>query len=114
MADQEPIVVNPNPAGAMVLTGLRQTALIIGGAVSLAGMVRGHDVQGIVDYLQTDTFATVFAALGTVGTVAYGQVRELRKKFEAVTMAQAAPDTVAVIGHKRGWLGRLVDRIRAL
>lgn len=114
MPDGEPIVVEPSAKGAMVLTGLRQTALIVGGTVSILGMVRGHDVQGLVEYVQSDTFATAFAAVLTAGTVVYGQLRELKRKVEAVTMAQAAPDDVAVIGHKRGWFGRLVDRIRAL
>lgn len=115
MADeQQPIVVEPSAKGAMVLTGLRQLALIIGGAVSIIGMAKGRDLQGIVEYVQSDTFATVFATILTTGTVIYGQARELTKKAQAVIMAEAAPDSVAVVGHKRGWFRRLIDRIRAL
>lgn len=115
MTEGQPIVVDPNAGTTVFLTAVRYLALIIGGGIAIGGMARGHDLNGLIVYVQSDTFATVVSAVATSGLYLYGLFRELRKKAEAVIMAHAVPDTVAVVGKPpRGWFGRLVDRIRAL
>lgn len=114
MSDGQPIVVDPSAGGTLFLTAVRYTALIIGGGIAIGGMARGHDLNGLIAYVQSDTFATVVSAIATTGLYLYGLFRELKRKTEAVIMADAAPDAIAVVGRARGWFGRLVDRIRAL
>lgn len=115
VSDGQPIVVDPNAGATMALTAIRYTALIISGGIAIGGMARGHDLNGLIAYVQSDTFATVLSAFSMTAIYLYGMVRELKRKAEAVIMADAAPDAVAVVGKPpRGWFGRLVDRIRAL
>jgi hypothetical protein len=95
-----PIVVDPSPVPDMLVTGMRQIVLVIGGATTLASMFRGRDVGGIGQYVMSNNFAIFMAALVTLATFAYGQLKTLWNKRRSVTMANASPDSVAIVQPK--------------
>lgn len=92
-----PIVVNPSPVGEQVASGVRQLVVLLGGFVAIAGFLRQRDLAGLVGYLQSGEFVPVVGALAAAAAVTYAQLKTRWRKREAVTMADAAPDSVAIV-----------------
>ena len=111
---EQPIVVNPSATSEMITTGIRQLALVFGGFVTIAGFFHGHSLRAVVTWATSDDFGPFLTAILTVGAFLWGQIRTLRNKRKAVTMASAAPDSVAVVLEPRPLLERgeaLIKRI---
>lgn len=96
MADT-PIVVNPSPAAEQISAGIRTLIVLVGGISAIIGLLGKHDILGLVVYLQSSAAVPVVGAAGAVGAFLYGQWKTIVRKREAVTIAAAAPDSVAVI-----------------
>lgn len=104
MTDPEkPIKVDPSISLSMIIIGGRQIILVVGGAVSLYGFFRAHDLSGFGGWLGSELF-TMLGAISTIAVFLYGQWRAFWAKHEAVRMASAAPNKVAVV--RTSWLTR--------
>lgn len=97
MTDKPPIVVDPNVLGASVAMGIRQIALVGGGAAAVWGSYSSHDWTGLFAYLASDGMGAALVALATIGVFAYGQVRMWRDKLDTLYMARKVDDSVAVV-----------------
>lgn len=100
MSDSEPIVVNPNPAKDQIATATRDVALLLAALPALIALLGKRDVIGIVNYLASAEGSTVLGMLVAAGVVAWRQIIARRKKAELVTVAEAAPNRVAVVEAK--------------
>lgn len=80
-----PIVVDSSAIPSGLMLGLRQVALAAGSYLIGRG------------YLSADTATAIGSVLLIVAPVVWGQVRSYLKKRQDVTIANAAPDSVAVV-----------------
>ena len=104
MSDLEkPIKVDPSISLAMIFTGGRQVILIVGGAISLYGFIRSHDISGFGGWLGSELF-TVLGAIGTIAVFLYGQWHAFWAKRNTVKIADAAPDNTVIV--RTSWLTR--------
>ncbi|MBA3831672.1 MAG: hypothetical protein H0X34_07225 [Chthoniobacterales bacterium] len=104
MTDPEtPIKVDPSISLAMIFTGGRQILLIVGGAISLYGFIRSHDISGFGGWLGSELF-TILGAASTIAVFLYGQWRAFWAKRDAVKIADAAPNGTAIV--QTSWLTR--------
>lgn len=92
-----PIEVNDGTAATLLITGVRQLALIASGGMTMLAYARDRDLAGLADWVQGDTFATFAIAAAGVGTFAYGQYRTWRNKRQTIKLAHAAPDRIAIV-----------------
>lgn len=100
---ETPIKVDPSISLTMILTGGRQILLVVGGAISLYGFLRSHDISGFGGWLGSE-FVTIIGAIGVIGTFLYGQWHAFLAKHQAVKMAHATPNQIAVV--RISWLTR--------
>lgn len=105
--DEQPIVVNPSATGDMLVTGLRQIVLVVGGAGTVIGFAKGHDVKGAMDWILSSDFAVASSAALTISVFVYGQARVLWNKRKTLTLANRVPDSVAVVVPSRPLIARL-------
>lgn len=94
---QQPYTVNPSAIMAQAPVLLRQVTLVLGGVAAVLGFVSTHDLAGLVAYLQSEQFVPIFVALSGAASLAWGQVKAHRDRVRLVTIAKAAPDSVAVV-----------------
>lgn len=100
MSEPTPIIVNPNPAKDQIATATRDIALLLAALPALIALLGKRDVIGIVNYLASAEGSTVLGMIVAAGVVAWRQVIARRKKAELVTVAEAAPNKVAVVEEK--------------
>lgn len=94
---ETPVVVNPSPVADQVGTIMRDLALILAALPALLAVLGTRDVKQIVGFLSSTEFAPVLGVLVTGGVLLWRQLIARRAKAELVTVATAAPDSVAVI-----------------
>lgn len=97
MTEETPIVVNPSPAKDQIATATRDAALLLAALPALIALLGKRDVIGIVNYLASAEGSTVLGMIVAAGVVAWRQIIARRKKAELVTVAEAAPNRVAVV-----------------
>jgi len=100
MADSGPIQINPSPVTSQVYTGLRDVAILLSGGTALLGYLSKHDLAGAIDWLQSNAAVPFVAACITIGTFAYRQWKARKDKATIVTIAEEAPNSVAVVTPK--------------
>lgn len=100
MTDKTPIIVNPSPAKDQIATATRDVALLLAALPALIALLGKRDVIGIVNYLASAEGSTVLGMIVAAGVVAWRQIIARRKKTELVTVAEAAPNRVAVVEQK--------------
>lgn len=83
--DTTPIVVNPDQTVAQLGVALRYALTMIGGYLVAKGWI-GEDLVELIVAIAT-----------LIGPVAYAVYRSHQQKKALVRVAEAAPDTVAVI-----------------
>lgn len=99
-----PIVVDPSALPDLLVTGMRQIVLVVGGSTSLLGLFQGRDVAGVGQYIMSNDFAIFVAAAATLYTMGYGLLKTLWNKRRSVILANAVPDSVAIVQpHARWW-----------
>ena len=89
--------INPSALAAHIPVLIRQVLLVVGGVIAAVGFLSRHDMAGLWAYLQTDEFATIAATAVTLGSLAWGQWKAYKDRARLVTIAQSAPDNVAVV-----------------
>lgn len=92
-----PIVVDPSPVTSQVYTGLRDIAILLSGCTALLGFVSKHDLAGAIGWLQSNAAIPFVATCIAIGTFAFRQWKARQDKAEKVVLAQAAPNSVAVV-----------------
>lgn len=98
--NENPIIVNPNPAKDQIATATRDVALILAALPALIALLGKRDVIGIVNYLASAEGSTVLGAIVAAGVLVWRQFIARQKKAELVAVATAAPDQVAVVEPK--------------
>lgn len=99
MAD-EPVVVSPN-AGLIdgVQAAARYAVVIVGFVTAVLGLLKVHDVAGIIALIQSNGGTVLGAVSGLIalGTAAYGVLKSLRRGSQIATVAASpkVPDSVA-------------------
>lgn len=100
---EKQIKVDPSISLAMILTGGRQIALVLGGGISLFGFFRSHDISGFGSWIGGELF-TIIGAISVIAAFLYGQWHTFWTKRAAVITANAAPNEIAVV--RTSWLTR--------
>lgn len=95
--DDQPIVVDPSAKVAMLVTALRQIALVVGGAGTVIGFAKGHDIKGALDYVLSSDFAVAMSAIATIAVFVYGQFRVIWDRRKLITVAGHVDDRVAIV-----------------
>lgn len=80
-----PIVVNPNPVPAQVWIAVRDVLKIGGGLLVARGVVSDAELE------------TILGALLIIGPVVWSQIRARRDREKLTVVAEAAPNSVAVV-----------------
>lgn len=97
MTESTPIVVNPSSVQAMIITGLRYFATVVGGVTAVLGLVGKRDLSGLIAYVQSADGLALIGAIVAIGGSAYGVFKTYSNKQKLVTTADAAPNSVAVV-----------------
>lgn len=92
-----PIVVNPKSSGEQAASAMRSAIILLGGLTTLLGLLRTHDIAGLVVFLQSTAALPFLGAVSAIGAFLYGQWRIIVRKREARTMAAKVDDSVAVL-----------------
>lgn len=92
-----PIVVNPKSGGEQAASAMRSAIILFGGMATILGLLRTHDIAGLVVFLQSTAAVPVLGVLSALGAFLYGQWKIIVRKREARTMAAHADDSVAVV-----------------
>lgn len=97
MPDEKPIVINPSPAADQGGAATRDFLLIISVLPAAIAVLGTRDVKQIVDFISSAQFAPVLGLIIGAGTLAWRQIVTRNKKKESVTIAEAAPNSAAVV-----------------
>jgi len=89
MTDMPQIVVPDSPAPTQLVMGVRQAILLIAGAVSAFGAVNYGTQIGM--------FAAYAGPIAALITFIYGQIHVFHDHAKMKVMAQAAPNSVAIV-----------------
>lgn len=92
------IEVSPNAVTIDQLAAAgRSAALVIGALGSILGLLKAHDLVGLIAWLQTSEAATAGSAALAVGAFAWGQwkTRHRAKQVKSVAASPAVPAEVA-------------------
>lgn len=92
-----PIVVNPNSTPDVTKTVLHDVAIVAAAFPILVKLVGARDLTGLLQWLQSSDGATVLAIIVPAVLAAWRGWRTRQRKAALVTMAQAAPNNVAIV-----------------
>lgn len=112
--EEQPIIVDPSARTDMFVTGLRQIVLVIGGAGTVIGFAKTHDIHAAMGYVLSSDFAVASSATVTIIAFVYGQLRVLWNKRKLVTAARSADDSVAVVRKKAPLAERFTAQIKRI
>lgn len=105
MDQKYPIVVSASAIQTTLLAALRILGVLIGGATAILGFVSKRDLSGLIAYVQSSDFVAVAGALAAAISFGYGLWHTYRQKSNLVTVAKAAPDSVATFVDKPSGTG---------
>lgn len=94
---ETPIVVNASPVVAQVNTALRDIALVATAVPALTALLGKHDMLGLIKWAASSEAAPAVSVGVSVGVFVWRQIHARRNRAEKVAMAEAAPDSVAVV-----------------
>lgn len=89
-----PIKVDPNKLQAVAVTLALAIIGIIGGATTLIGLLKAHDMAGVYNWLQSTPAATFFAGVATVLSLGGLGARTVVRKLREVYLAWHAPNAI--------------------
>jgi len=92
-----PIIVNPSAVPVVANTVVRDIAIVAAAFPILVKLIGARDLTGILQWLQSSDGATVLAIVVPVVLTWWRTRRNLRAKAEAVTVAESAPNSVAIV-----------------
>lgn len=101
MDDQDkPVIINPSPVPDQLGSAGRDIMLVAAALPALIAVVGTRDVKQIVDYVGSSEFAPALAVIVTGVVFVWRQMKARRNKARMVTIANSAPDSVAVVETK--------------
>jgi len=92
-----PIVVNASSAPDVTKTVLRDIAIVAAAFPILVKLIGARDLNGLLHWLQSSDGATVMAVVVPAALSAWRGWQTRRRKEALVTVAQAAPNSVAIV-----------------
>lgn len=92
-----PIVVNPSLLPSAGGTILRDILVIAAALPILVKLIGSRDLRGIIDWIGSSDGATVIAIVVPLLVSGWRAWRSTKQKAKFVTVAAAAPDSVAVV-----------------
>lgn len=95
-----PIEVTNSVTPEQLYTLIRQLVLVFGGFATLLGLLKTHDIAGILAFLRSSDFLTAAIAVVTVAVAIYGNLATRWRKKQLIVAARAAPDTIAKVVTK--------------
>jgi len=97
MTQDTPIVVNPSLSATAGGTILRDMLVIVAALPILVKLIGARDLRGILDWLASNDGATVLAVIVPLAVSGWRAWRATKQKTKLVTLAEAAPDSMAVV-----------------
>lgn len=94
---ETPIVVTPSTTADMTGTVVRDIAIVAAAFPILLKLIGARDLNGILHWLQSSDGATVLAIVVPAALTTWRAWRTRVRKAELVTVASAAPNSVAVV-----------------
>ena len=94
---ENPIIVNPSAVPVVANTVARDIAIVAAAFPIVVKLIGARDLNGLLHWMQSSEGATVLAIVVPVVLTWWRTHRNLRAKADAVTVAQSAPDSVAVV-----------------
>jgi len=95
--DSKPLVINPSQAASAGGTILRDILVIAAALPILVKLIGARDLRGIIDWLGSSDGATVLAIVVPVVVSGWRAWRSAKQKAKLVTVAEAAPNSVAIV-----------------
>lgn len=92
-----PIVVNPNATPDVAKTVMRDIAIVAAAFPILVKLIGARDLNGLLHWLQSSDGATVLAIVVPAVLSAWRGWQTRQRKAALVTVAEAAPNSVAII-----------------
>jgi hypothetical protein len=92
-----PIEVDPRLWIKQPATGMRDIGLIVAFVTALLGFAGQHNLNGAIGYLHSTQAIPAVSLLGGLAIFAWRQWSARRQQAVKVTLAEAAPDNVAVV-----------------
>ncbi len=99
MTEPTPITVNPSTIPDATGTVVRDLLVIAAAFPILVKLIGARDLTGLLHWLQSSEGATVLAILLPILASGWRAWLATRKKATLVTVASAAPDSVAVVAQ---------------
>lgn len=96
-AVQTPIVVNPSTVPDITGTVLRDIGIVLAAFPIVVKLVGARDLTGLLHWLQSSDGATVLAVVVPAAVTAWRAWKTRSRKAALVTVAEAAPNTVAIV-----------------
>lgn len=97
MTQETPIVVNSSLGATAGGTILRDILVIVAALPILVKLIGARDLRGILDWLASNDGATVLAIIVPLAVSGWRAWRATKQKAKLVTVAEAAPNSVAVV-----------------
>lgn len=98
--EEKPIVVNASPAGLQAGTLARDVTLVLAALPALVAVLGRRDLVEIVNYLGSAEFAPAAGVIVTAAVLVWRQLLARRAKATQLTLAQAEPGQVKIVGEK--------------
>jgi len=92
-----PVVVNPSAVPAVAGTLIRDLVVILAAIPIVVRLIGARDLRGLLDWMQSSDGALVVTIVAPLIASGWRAWRAKRKKAELVTVARAAPDSVAIV-----------------
>jgi len=96
-----PIVVNPSSAFDLLMQFIRYVGFAGSFFVSMVGFASSRDLAGLFNYLQSEAIVPALTAIAGLGFIIWAVIRLLLNKRKLVTVANAVPDSVAIVTGER-------------
>lgn len=97
MNEDRPVIINPSPLAEQAASLTRDILVWIAVLPGLLAILGTRDVVKIIIWLQSTEGATALGLVVLGAMTLWRQIVTRRAKAKLVTVAQAAPDSVAVI-----------------
>lgn len=92
-----PVVVNPSPVGDITGSLVRDFVVVLAALPILVKMIGARDLTGLLHWVQSSDGALVLAIVLPIVASGWRALLARSKKATLVTVAEAAPDSVAQV-----------------
>lgn len=95
-----PVVIPATPSMAQITAVARDIGIVASALPALIAVIGTHNVQQITSYVTGSAFAPALGVISLVGIIIWRQLITRKQSANDIKMAQATPDSIAVVKVK--------------